>query len=341
MRGTARNAVIGSTLLLAACAVHPLPEDVTRENTYHIVQKIRCEARDAITKLAVSALRESYYPPTLALADRVESGELTVTDLFQYPQYSRDVDPQVHRNFDIFGLSAVGLAFTFTISENNDNSGNANFRMPLTSGLFTLGIQGGNTLNRQNERKLTTSHTFLDLYELTDRDVCSGISAGGGNLIYPITGKIGLDEVFYTFYLLNRPPNDNLRSPPDEAYKNRLAGHDVTDFSDSLMFTTKFNASVNPSIQLDPVPAHEFRLANASATSAAYRQDIHKLAISVEIGKPVVSLAQARGLIGLRAAAPAAQRARIQTLQRLYDLRRDDFFSGVRQERMLLGLPPL
>ena len=34
--------------ILAGCAIHPLPDDVTRETTHSIVQKIRCEAQRAV-----------------------------------------------------------------------------------------------------------------------------------------------------------------------------------------------------------------------------------------------------------------------------------------------------
>ena len=35
---------------LTACSMHPLPEDFAIDNSAAIVQKIRCETRDAITK---------------------------------------------------------------------------------------------------------------------------------------------------------------------------------------------------------------------------------------------------------------------------------------------------
>src|SRR5258707_10005018 len=35
-------------LMLSGCAVHPLPEDVTRKSTLAIVKAIRCEAQQAI-----------------------------------------------------------------------------------------------------------------------------------------------------------------------------------------------------------------------------------------------------------------------------------------------------
>jgi hypothetical protein len=34
--------------LLAGCAIHPLPDDVSRKSTYDIVEKIRCEAKAAV-----------------------------------------------------------------------------------------------------------------------------------------------------------------------------------------------------------------------------------------------------------------------------------------------------
>ena len=40
---------------MTGCAVHPLPEDVTRRSTYDIVQSIRCEAKQAIMQHAPDA----------------------------------------------------------------------------------------------------------------------------------------------------------------------------------------------------------------------------------------------------------------------------------------------
>ena len=38
-------AAIALSFLGAGCAIHPLPQDVTGVDTYHIVRQIRCEAR--------------------------------------------------------------------------------------------------------------------------------------------------------------------------------------------------------------------------------------------------------------------------------------------------------
>src|SRR5215468_5034307 len=40
--------IIVASLALIGCAIHPLPEDVSRKATYDIVDKIRCEAKAAV-----------------------------------------------------------------------------------------------------------------------------------------------------------------------------------------------------------------------------------------------------------------------------------------------------
>jgi hypothetical protein len=334
-------------LWLGGCAIHPLPEDVTGNTTYLIVQKLRCEARDALTALAVRALRESYNTRTLALADRLEAGDLNLTQMYQDPKHYRDFDPNLHDNFEIFSLSALAFDFTFAITENNDATAGANFRYPFAEGVFNLSVSGGSARERQNERKLKAGHTFYELYELTNPEICRQIDSGGGNLIYPMTGRIGLGEVINTFYLLNRPYNPNLRPPVDkygpvtEAYQNRPDGGDIRDLTDTLMFTTTFNAGATPSITLNPITSQVFRLADATATASAKRSDVHKVAISLVMGARPKSLAQARGLAGLRrVTAPGALGAKQRAWQRLDELRTEDFFTRNREISRRLGLPP-
>jgi len=334
--------IIGiSALWLSGCAVHPLPEDVTRESTYHIVQKIRCEAREALTQLSVLALRESNYPPTLELADRIETGDLAdikITDLFQNPHLRRLVDRQVHQNFEIFALSALAFAFTFNIKEDNDNSANASFQLPMVNGPFSLLANAGKKLNRESERKLEANHTFLELYRFTDRDVCRAIEAGGGHVIYPITGKIGLYEVFKTFYLLNRPHNPALKNPPDEGFQNHRMGRDVKDFTDELKFTTRFNIGTTPSITLAAVP-DRFTLTSASATLSASREDLHRVLISLEVGDAVTSLAQAMGRVGGQSVRSGAQIAKVRASRRVKEIRTENFISTIRDDFRRRGVP--
>jgi hypothetical protein len=346
---TARSViVVALASWLAGCAIHPLPEDVTGNTTYAIVQKIRCEARDALDQLAIRGLRESTNPRTISLADLLAERRVTILDLFMNPHYMRDVDREVHNNFDVFTLSALAFDFSLVGTENNDAAANANFGWPFGGGLFTLNVSGGTNLERQNDRKLQVGHTFLELYDRTSKEVCEQIVAGTGNLIYPITGKIGLDEVINTFYLLNRPYNPSLQLPVDrygiaitEAYRNKFDGGNIKKVSDTLQFTTSFVGGSSPFISLDPVPGRVFRFVNATATLAARRKDIHRVAISVEMGPVVTSLAHARGLAGLRATEPSRQVAKRRAFERLDELRTDSFFDSQREIRQQLGLPPL
>src|SRR6266516_3682179 len=46
-------------LVLAGCAIRPLPEQVTSITTYHIVKQIRCETREAVFTTFINALTEN------------------------------------------------------------------------------------------------------------------------------------------------------------------------------------------------------------------------------------------------------------------------------------------
>lgn len=310
-------AVVGLALLLAGCAIHPLPEDVTRETTFLIVQKIRCEARDALKNISLRVLRESDSAALRALLLRVEQGELRITDLFERPEYNRLVPPNIKDRFIGFYLSAVAMDFTFDITETNTNSADANFRNPFNLGVFTLGVAAGNTLSRQNDRQFKVADTFLELYEKLQPEYCAAIAAGGGNFIYPITGKIGMEEVFDTYIRLN-----DVSSEPNSP-------GDIKSFTDKLSFTTTFDVSAAPKIELSPIADQRFRLANASATLKAQRKDAHKVTIAVTTGPRLLSLTEARKFSGIatRRSATVAKRSALRALE---DRRTDDFFATQR-----------
>src|SRR5579872_4719057 len=49
--------VMTAALLLSNCAIHPVPENVTGVDTYHIVRQIRWETREAAAQLVLRELR--------------------------------------------------------------------------------------------------------------------------------------------------------------------------------------------------------------------------------------------------------------------------------------------
>ena len=322
-----KSAVLGCAFVLGACSIHPLPDDVTRRSTFQIVQKIRCEARDAITDISIRVLRSSDYPPTQALAEKVAAGELKVTDLFENAQYRKDLDPRTRGYFDVFVLSVVAFDFNFDIVESNDTQGSANFLKPLGfPSLVSLGVGANSRLDRENQRQFQIGDTFLELYELLSREECSALGVSVGNLVYPIIGKIGLEEVFETFIKLNS------RSLDSSAPRAAGAADDVRKFIDTLTFTTTVGSSANPKIVLNPLsPPNRFALADAGVAMAVTRKDIHKVAITVLPGQPVTTLAEARQKAGV-----AKQRA----FNQLDANRTQDFFNTQQQvQKALQGIP--
>lgn len=298
------NKAIASSLALAAgilggCAIHPLPEDFSRNTTYEIVKKIRCEAREALDNIAVRVLRQSSDPHVLRMADQLAAGQIEVVPgvLLQVPR----LEPSIQRLFEKFTTSAVSFDFQFTIEEENDNAGSADFRLPFTSGVFTLGVSGGAKLTRENFRKFIVDTSFYDLH--TDnslaREVCSSIAATHSNIVYPITGRIGLYEVFSTFIELENET------------------HLKDGFSDQLKFVTKLNASLKPKIELFPISAQRLRLSEAALTLASTRQDQHQLGLVIKKGEGI-SLLDAR------------RNAKLFTAERIIDLRTEDFFRSQR-----------
>ena len=82
------------------------------------------------------------------------------------------------------------------------------------------------------------------------------------NWTYPITGRIGLDEVVRTYFVLDR------------------GGTELRSFSDQLSFTTTIGGSIKPSVELNPL-AGQLRLTEASGSLVANRTDVHKVRIVI------------------------------------------------------------
>jgi hypothetical protein len=257
-----------SAFLIMGCSIHPLPEDVARDNTYDIVQKIRCEGREALDNISVRLLRQVPDQQTRDFAEQVANGELTVIDLFFNEKYRRrlKLDESTKALFLAYTLSAVTFDFQFLISEQNKGTAIVNARLPVTSGTFLLGGNLGAQLDRKSTRKFQVTNSFYELHKL-DRARCANITTQIGNIIYPITGKIGLEEVFDTFIRLDASIGVTNEAP--------------NKFTDTLTFTTKVNGDVTPKITLNPLPVHSLRLADASATLSSFREDQHQVAIAI------------------------------------------------------------
>jgi hypothetical protein len=240
----------------AGCSIHPLPDDVTRDTTFDIVEKIRCEARSAIVGEFLVLLGRSEDPLTRSLVPLLEAGAIRFADLEE-----DQVDQKTLAIIDDYRWAGIGLKFSFKITESNDASGSALFRLPFTNGTFTLGIVAGKDKERRNTRVIEIGDSFEGLV-VGRETACAGVAKPGRNWVHPITGNIGLAEVVHTY--------------------TRLVGNNekVGEFSDELQYTVSVYGSVNPSVNISRAEFKKLRLVNASGNLRADRTDIHRVKIA-------------------------------------------------------------
>lgn len=245
----------------AGCSIHPLPDDFPRASTVAIVQQIRCEAYHAVEKL-------------------------------------RKVNRKVYEQ-EKLDDAAIAYRFHFTITEKNGAEGGAGFKLPLTHGTFSLGIDAGSERERVGERELTVTEYFKDI-RCQDE-----LQAASENFRYPITGNIGLEETIFTFATLAGlklidPPQANKdqtqrstggqtghrqdggRGRKGGSSRNAKKGGKPVDFTDALTFTTTIGGGLAPKIELNPVGSG-FALAEAQAAFSGERTDKHEVVVALEL----------------------------------------------------------
>jgi hypothetical protein len=239
--------------VLAGCSTFPLPDDVTRKSTQAIVEQIRCEARRAVLDYA-----------------------------YHYK------DGANRKNTVDYKTATVAYEFTFDITEDNNAMADATWGLPyVLGGNFSLGANGGFNRTRHTTRNFKIVDTFEEL-RLTK---CDGVDPQPENLIYPISGEIGVYEVVKTFINMQQIDNPN--------------SGEVFTFHDTLMFTTFLTAGVQPKLVISPF-SDRFRLAAANGNFNATRNDVHTVVITLA-GTPIKS---PRIALGASFRATAAQLAR-------------------------------
>jgi len=285
--------------VLLGCSAHPLVKDFARINTYSIVQKVRCEARDAILRLQIDG--------------RLLSPDERLKHI-------------------------VGFDFKLDMTEKNTEGGGLlEFTNLFGGGKFSLALSGGAEKTRKSERFFRVFGTFDDLARIPPED-CT-FDPDSVNLIYPIAGNTGIAEVVTTYWKLGRtsglvlepgtkPPsrapggstNPPGKAPPggkgggaskkpsgsgymldeadaeasavaqqqrremeeyaaDDKNKKRLSSYPSV-FSDTLTFTTKLNAGVKPSVEVAAV-AGNFKLTKASIDGTVERLDVHQVSVAI------------------------------------------------------------
>jgi hypothetical protein len=277
MASIVRAAAVAFSLLAAGCSIHPVTEDVTGVDTLDIVKQIRCEARETLRTLVIEWLARQGAltgdPLLQSLAVQYQSNPASIStfhyNLFKAPQYA-----QIRSAVKLFYDAGIAYTFDLTGTETNNIDPQATLLKTFPNHKFTLGLTGAFDRTRSNERVFTVTDTFSKLLTKVRDDYCDGkiVSA---NYVYPIVGRIGIDNTIKAFINLTvfaelSGPKDALSKPPT--------------MSDNLIFTTTVKLGVNPIVIFTPVTS-ALQLTNATLTTEADRVDRHQVTIGLAIGQ--------------------------------------------------------
>jgi hypothetical protein len=173
---------------------------------------------------------------------------------------------------------AVSYDWSFDITEINEADGSLGFRFPfLPTGTLDAGTSGKLNLQREGKRTFKNQDTFGGLLTAFwdnfchDRDRSANAYPNqpvprGQNIIYPITGSIGLREAVKSFL--------------------RVAAQQkaLDTFTDELTFITTVDAKAGATITLTPI-SDRLRLISGTANIDGNRADMHKVKISLAFPK--------------------------------------------------------
>jgi hypothetical protein len=269
---------------LNGCSIHPSPEDVTNIRTYYIVRQIRCETRQAVID---SLFRY------LASPDNLHDGRLDEHSLAigRQAKAAYDLDHDSVAKLDPsrltgFARSVVSLLYHTGVAYHYDLLGleinnidpAANFIRPLPiTSLVTLGLTGNFDRQRQNERAFTITDNFGDLIKNVRENYCTNHIAEP-NYVYPIAGKVGIDQVVSEFLLLTLFGNLSANS------KDVPAAAGPPTMVEQLQFQTTIGGGATPKIVFSP-GGRTFQASDVSFPISASRRDTHQLTVGLFLDK--------------------------------------------------------
>ncbi|NNM74352.1 hypothetical protein [Enterovirga aerilata] len=277
----------------AGCTIRPLPENVTRIDTFAIVHKVRCEARSAIMHVIYDYIRYTNFSPQLTeyLRNNLERiGDKKFDRLAKGGSFS---------HIDKYSNASIALDFKLRGNENNDLSGASSLARAFATGADVIGINLTTTRIRDDSRTFRIVDNWWDLI-VNNRERClRDFRNFGENHVYPITGSLNLLEIIDTFWRLNESTNLAVFKDTGESA-----------FIDTLTFTTTVSGSFGPSFSIASPSQRAFLIKDASGTFGAGRTDEHQLIVSVyipdsatsrekskEIASKAIDVQQARGVL--------------------------------------------
>lgn len=279
-------AAIAAALLLSACSIHPLPEDVTGVKTYDIVRQIRCETRAAAINIMLRILKreaDGGDPIAQRLLAKYDADPESIStfnpNLFPGSDYAQ------YRNlYNVIYTAAIAYNFDLTMSETN-NLGTSMDLLGPWKPKFTATLGADANRSRSNERSFTVTDTFSDLLKLNtlvrghrycDKQIVEA------NYIYPIAGRIGVDEMVLTFFDLSLFGDL-------EAQQAKPGAGGPPAMADKLTFTTTIDGSIKPAtVTFTPVGTG-LQFADASLSGTLSRTDTHVVTVGIALDTKVTA----------------------------------------------------
>jgi hypothetical protein len=245
--------VMVAATVLAACSMHPLPEDVSRKNTFDIVEKIRCEAAEGLAGVPRDhpILRNTYIGYDFI--------------------------------FNIEESNNLGTSSATTASRGNVKLARES---AIPKGPLSVEATPFAERKRQNVRTFRIIESLLELNNAN----CGTTTRA--NWVYPIAGAIGVQEIVGTYVGLERlttpdqmkvaiPEGLTPQTPQTWTTQVPLKAKAVPIvFSDVLTFSTQLGIGLNPTLKLDAVVG-SLKLTNLSILADNTRKDLHIVTVAI------------------------------------------------------------
>ena len=289
-------AIFLSTVIVSGCSIHPLPDDFAHVSTYTIVRQIRCETRQAVIDSILTFLthEKNHHVITLTNGRTFQKVDDNSYAIGIKAREAYEADPTSIGGFKSASLTGfaryvvdlmlhTGIAYNFDLTgtETNNLNSEVNFLRPLPiMTLPSLQAKGNFDRSRQNQRYFTITDTFFGLLTTVPDMYCTK-SIVEANIIYPITGNVGMRKVIHDFVQLTLFGNLSADGQKD------IVGVDPKGpptMVDQLDFETTIGGSVTPKVTFSPVGG-TFQVADANIGVAASRKDTHKLTVGLYLDK--------------------------------------------------------
>ena len=157
MRTNTLNSCLIACFIVGGCSVHPIPDDISRETTFSIVNNIRCEVKNRVRARLQDLLEHpKNHPKVRQIPAEAVLDPRNVNTLVNYA-------PEIAAKISKYGAIIIGYSFDFDITESNLNSGTLDFELPFTNTNFKLSATGGADFTRKAQRTFAIADSFGDL----------------------------------------------------------------------------------------------------------------------------------------------------------------------------------